>query len=181
MSDEITLPFVFVADGADPPPELAAFKSQHPDCVSFPATFVASEQPYREAEPTHDQPAPEQEWGPPPSRRRSPPQPASADPAAALRAFQRASAAHRDPVTALRALRDTPEAFEDLIYARGQRTGGGRGNADPSTQLLPVSAAQTSPVAATLTTPSTATVVSSPATPNGPRLQEPSEGKIVLA
>jgi hypothetical protein len=33
------------------------------------------------------------------------------DPAAALRAFQRANALHGDPVAALRALRDTPDAF----------------------------------------------------------------------
>lgn len=113
LDDEFTLPFIFVADGADPPPELAEFKSAHPDWVSFPATFISHEQRLQEGEALRTQPASEQGWQPPPRRRTNPPQPSRTDLGAAMRAFRRASAEHPDPVTALRALRDRPEQFAE--------------------------------------------------------------------
>ena len=114
LDDELTLPFIFVADGADPPPELAEFKSAHPDWVSFPATFIPHEQPSQAGEVLRTQPAPEEEWQPPSRKKPIPPQPARTDLGAALRAFQNARTRHDDPVAALRALRDQPpEDFAD--------------------------------------------------------------------
>lgn len=131
--DELALPFIFIADGADPPPELAAFKSAHPDWVSFPATFIPHEQPAQAGEVLRTQPVFEQGWQPPPRRKITPPQPARTDLGVALRAFQRASAEYPDPVTALRALRDRPEDF-------GDRTSGNRlTQPPPPPGLLPPS------------------------------------------
>lgn len=132
--DELALPFIFIADGADPPPELAAFKSAHLDWVSFPATFIPHEEPVQQGEgfPTH-QPTSKQAWEPPRRKKPSPPQPTRTDLSAAFRAFQRANAERLDPVTALRALRDTPAACEDQS---ARYAGSGWGNANPGRQLI---------------------------------------------
>lgn len=137
MSDELTLPFIFVADGADPPLELAAFKAANLDCVSCPAIFIPHEQPEWRDEPLHEPPAADREWPSSPRKERTPPRPAGTHPATALRAFQCARAAHPDPVTAMRALRDAPERYVDQSDAHGSGqavmlTGPSRPNAEAS-------------------------------------------------
>ena len=69
--DELALPFIFVADGADPPPELAAFRSAHPDWVSFPATFIPHEPLEQEGDLFWTQSASEQAWEPPRRKHRN--------------------------------------------------------------------------------------------------------------
>jgi hypothetical protein len=117
FGEDLTIPFIFVADGESEPPELAAFKARYPDWFSIPATYV----PYsKERRRENSVPAPDAgerrhpryevaSFPPPQIDRR----PRGGEPGSALRAFQRANAVHPDPVNALRALRDTPEAFAD--------------------------------------------------------------------
>ncbi len=61
MDEELTLPFIFVADDADPPPELATFKSMHLDWVAIPAIFIPDQEPAEEGGPARRPTGPEQE------------------------------------------------------------------------------------------------------------------------
>lgn len=160
LDDEITLPFIFVAEGADPPSELAEFKSAHPGWVSFPATFIPHEQPVQEGEVLRTQFASEQGWEPPPRKEPIPPQPTQTDFRAAVRAFQRASAEHSDPVTALRALRDRPEDFDDPasssrlnVYAEGGAIDLGNQPTPPSSNDSSLPLAQSDKIKAAIPIP----------------------------
>jgi hypothetical protein len=129
FGEDLTIPFIFVADGEPEPPELAAFKARYPDWFSIPATYVPySTEPRRDdgaSPPLHvderRHPRDENASFPPPRIDHRPP---GGEPGSSLRAFQRANAVHADPVAALRALRDTPEAFMDgIVVAQIAATG----------------------------------------------------------